>query len=96
MTSPAAEAAAADLAFRATPNPVSLETTLRFTLPRSGIVSLELFDLSGHQVAVLVDGERAAGEQSVALSTDRLAPGMYFAALRYDGRVSTRSVVVVK
>ena len=89
--------AAVELAFRgAAPNPFSRATTLRFALPRSGHVALELYDLAGERVAVLVDGESAAGEHSVEVRADRLAPGMYYASLRYEGRTATRSVVVVR
>jgi hypothetical protein len=93
----ARDASPASLAFRgAAPNPFSGVTTLRFALPKSGPVSLKLFNLAGEQVAVLVDGERAAGEQSVTLRAGALPPGMYFSALRYNGQVMTRSVVLVK
>ena len=47
-------------------------------------------------LAVLVDGERAAGEQSVTLRANALPPGMYFAALRCSGQVMTRRVVLVR
>jgi pregnancy-associated plasma protein-A len=89
-------ASSTGLSFRgASPNPFSRETMLRFALPRSGHVSLKLFNLAGQQVTVLVDGERGAGEQSVTLKAGALAPGMYFAALRSGGGVVSRSVVLV-
>ena len=58
-------------------------------------VSLKLFNVAGQAVATLVDGERTAGEQSVALRAGTLAPGMYFAALRYGAEHVVRSVVLV-
>ncbi len=93
---PAARTLPTSLEFRgAFPNPFSNSSTLRFALPRSGVVSLKLYNVAGQQVAVLIDGERSAGEQSVTLRAGSLAPGMYFASLRSGGVTVTRSVLLV-
>jgi len=91
-----ADGAAPGLAFRGVwPNPFSQATTLGFALPRSGPVSLKLYNVAGEQAAVLVDGVLPAGEQTIALRAGALRPGMYFAALRYGGEVVTRSVILL-
>ena len=91
-----AEGSAPRLAFRGVwPNPFSQATTLGFALPRSGPVSLKLYNVAGEQVAVLVDGPLPAGEQTFQLKAGALQPGMYFAALRYGGQVVTRSVILL-
>jgi hypothetical protein len=88
--------AAGQFAFRgAFPNPFSSETVLHFALPKSGEASLKLYNVAGQHVATLVDGMLGAGEQTATLRAGRLPPGMYFAALRYDGQVVTRSVMLV-
>jgi len=76
------------------PNPFADETMLRFALPKAAHVTLELSDVAGRRVAVLLDGELTAGEQSVALHADGLRPGMYFAALRTGSTVISRAVVL--
>ena len=84
------------LAFRgAWPNPFSRATLLRFWLPRSGAMSLKLFNVAGEQVAVLAEGMRPAGEQTVELGAGSLRPGLYFASLKYSGETVTRSVILV-
>jgi hypothetical protein len=84
------------LAFRgAWPNPFSKQTTLRFALPESGPVSLALFNVAGERVATLIDGTLPAGEQSMALRSGSLAPGMYFVSLRFAGQTVSRSVVLL-
>ena len=85
-----------ELSFRgAFPNPFTHSATLHFALPRSGNVSLKLFNVAGELVETLIDGERPAGGQSVALRGGQLRPGMYFATLRYDNKAITRSVVLI-
>jgi hypothetical protein len=87
---------AAKLEFRgAFPNPLSNETTFEFSLPKPGGVSLKLYSVAGRQVAVLIDGERSAGMHLVPLRAQTLPPGMYFAALRFGGVTTTRSVIVL-
>lgn len=95
-SSEASGVAPATLAFRgASPNPFSNQTTLWFGLPESGPVSLALFNVAGQKVATLVDGTLPAGEQSIPLRSGSLAPGMYFASLRFRGQTVTRSVVLL-
>jgi hypothetical protein len=79
----------------ASPNPFSDETQLRYVIPRSGKVSLKLYNVAGQLVTTLIDGQVEAGEQSVALRSDHLAPGIYFASLRYGSAVVSRSVMLV-
>lgn len=49
----------------------------------------------GRQVAVLVDGERMAGEQSLPFDAAGLRAGMYFYVLRTGSAVEMRKMVVV-
>lgn len=47
------------------PNPFNAGTTIAFDLPAAAQVRLEVLDLRGRRVAVLVDGRRDAGEHAV-------------------------------
>ncbi len=40
------------------PNPFNPSTTISFTLPEAAAVNLDIYDVSGHLVARLLDGER--------------------------------------
>ena len=77
------------------PNPVRAAGTVRFRLARAGRVQLAVYDLRGRRVESLVDGERSAGEQTVLLSGDDLAPGVYHLKITTaDGVAATRFVRV--
>jgi hypothetical protein len=58
------------------PNPFNPSTTIRFSLPKSGYVTLKVYDLLGRQVETLVDGERTAGTYSVEWTPKNLASGV--------------------
>ncbi len=47
------------------PNPFNPATNIQFDLPEAAHVQLELFDLNGRLVRVLLDGEKPAGTHSV-------------------------------
>ncbi|OZC02557.1 cytochrome c peroxidase [Rubricoccus marinus] len=72
------------------PNPASGATAFRFALGAPGPVALEVFDARGRRVAMLANGNRAAGEHTVRLNAAPLAPGAYVARLRTGGE--SRSV----
>ena len=59
------------------PNPFNPVTTIRFTVPRSGYVRLNVFDLLGREVASLVDSELPAGAYAVQWDGSGAASGMY-------------------
>jgi hypothetical protein len=77
----------------ASPNPSRGAATLRFLLPEPGRVTLVVMDVSGRQVARLVDGEIEAGEHAVRCDLSTLPAGVYHAVLRTGGAVQTTRFV---
>ncbi len=61
------------------PNPFGNQTTLRYDVTERGMVNIEVFDLSGRQVAVLVNEVQGKGSYSVNFDAGELQPGVYFA-----------------
>ena len=59
------------------PNPAADRTTIRFALPTPAQVEMEVFDLLGRQVAVLIDGMREAGYHDEPFDLRSLASGVY-------------------
>ncbi len=60
------------------PNPFNPVTTIRFDTPREGHVTLQVFDLLGQEVAVLVNERRLPGRYEVRLNNETLTSGVYF------------------
>lgn len=78
------------------PNPFNPSTTIRFSVPKAGRATLAVFDLRGHKVATLQDGEMAAGDHSLAFSGQGLPSGTYFYRLSGDGYEVTEKMQLVK
>jgi len=83
------------------PNPFNPETTIRFTLKKSGFVTLSIYDLQGKLVRTLVEGERSVGSYSVTWNgTDdqgaKVSSGSYFYRLHVDRFEQIRKLIFLK
>jgi hypothetical protein len=59
------------------PNPFNPSTTIRFSVPQTGHVSLKVYNVLGVEVASLVDEQKDAGTFSVHWNASGLPSGMY-------------------
>lgn len=75
-------------------NPVFGSAMFNFTLTGSFDTELVVMDISGRQVATLVDGLLSAGEHSVAWASDQAPAGVYI--VRLSGGGSSESLRIVK
>ena len=64
------------------PNPFYIETTIKYYIPRSGIVVLKIYNLSGQEIKTLVNGSKTAGEHSITWRPEGLPGGMYYYRLQ--------------
>ena len=82
----------------ATPNPFGEHTSIRFGIPVDGHVTLEAYDVTGRQVAILAEGEYPAGYHNVEWkSAEQVAgTGLYFLRLRSENEDVTYKVVISK
>ncbi|MBC8044964.1 MAG: T9SS type A sorting domain-containing protein, partial [Rhizobacter sp.] len=79
------------------PNPFNPITTIKYELPEDVIVSLQVYDMAGRKVAVLVDKQaQKAGVYEAKLEASRLASGVYLYRLKAGPYFKTRKLVVVK
>jgi hypothetical protein len=78
------------------PNPFNPSTKIDFDLPEDGIVSIALYDMTGKQVATLVNEAKTAGYHSVQFNASSLSSGIYIYALRTNGFTSTKKMMLVR
>jgi hypothetical protein len=82
------------------PNPFNPSTKINYDLPYDGKVSLKLFDISGREVATLVNEFKAAGYYTVTFNGANLSSGIYFYRLNSesDGQnfTQTKRMTLIK
>ncbi len=78
------------------PNPFNPTTTIPFSLPKAMRVRLSVHDALGREVAVLVDGKRAAGRHAVSWDAAGHPTGPYFLRLEAGGNTFTRAMLLMK
>ncbi len=82
------------------PNPFSGMTEIGFSIPKEGMVRLEVFDALGQPVKLMVDDRRQEGSYLAAFDCSLCQPGLYFYRLTYtgDGEVKaiTRRMVLTR
>ena len=89
------------LSVSAYPNPFNPLTTVRYTQPAKGHVSLEVYDLRGERVATLVNADREPGAYTATWrgASDTGVPvssGVYFAKLSTPAGERTYKLVLLK
>ncbi|MEX2656577.1 MAG: T9SS type A sorting domain-containing protein [Balneolales bacterium] len=72
------------------PNPFNPATVIRYELPRTSEVRLEVFDLLGRRVATLVDGPVQAGRHEAHFNASRLSSGVYLYRLQAGSTASSQ------
>lgn len=79
------------------PNPANGETTISYSLNKSGNVNIVITDMMGRTVKMMNQGNQVAGTSyNVNLSTSDLANGTYFYTLSVNGEKQTKKLVVNK
>ena len=78
------------------PNPFDNSTIIRYELPVSSHVKLEVFNLLGEKIATLVDGIETAGYKTVEFNANNRSGGIYYYRLTADKFSETKKMVLIK
>ncbi|MBX2977106.1 MAG: T9SS type A sorting domain-containing protein [Ignavibacteriaceae bacterium] len=78
------------------PNPFNPTTTISYQIPSQGFVEIKIYDILGKLVTILTDEEKQAGKYSVHFDASKLASGIYFCELRFEGNKMTKKLLLIK
>ena len=89
--------------FQNYPNPFNPTTTIRYSIPSvetrrgvSPLVTLNIYDILGREVATLVNKEQKPGSYEVVFNASNLTSGVYFARLSTESFKKTISMLLIK
>ncbi len=79
------------------PNPFNPSTTIGFGIPNSGNVKLDIWTVTGENVATLIDENLSAGKYKIDYkAAENLASGIYLYTLRHKNNISSRKFILLK
>jgi serine protease AprX len=78
------------------PNPFNPSTIISYDVPRTGFVSVKVFDLLGREVRTLVSGIQSPRTYAVPFDASGLTAGVYLYRVQLDDLVETRRMMLLK
>ncbi|MCE5251056.1 T9SS type A sorting domain-containing protein [bacterium] len=78
------------------PNPFNPATTIGFTLPDAGTVSVEVLNVNGQRVDTIANEFMSAGRHSVTWNASGFSAGIYFYTVNADGFSMTNKMTLLK
>lgn len=78
------------------PNPFNPNTAIRYQLSVSGFTRLKVFDLTGKEVATLVNENQSAGIYEADFNGENLSSGIYYYRIETGNFVDTKKMILIK
>jgi hypothetical protein len=78
------------------PNPFNPSTQIEYSIPKTGRVSLKVFNELGQEVATLFDGEQNPGKYVATFDAKGLTSGVYFYRLQSGTASLTQKLILMK
>jgi len=78
------------------PNPFNPSTEINYAIPKSGFVSLKIYNILGQEVTTLVSGNQKAGNYRVSFDASKLASGVYLYRLQAGDFTSVKKMILMK
>ena len=78
------------------PNPFNPATTISYTVNKSSLVSIKIYDVLGREIETLVDKYLLPGVYKTEFNAKNLASGVYFYRLQAENYALTKKMVLIK
>jgi len=90
------EAPAAFAVAQNSPNPFNPTTTIGFSIPEAGNVSVDVFNVAGQKIATVASEFMSAGSHSVVWDASGFSAGVYFYTVKAGSFSKTMKMTLVK
>jgi len=78
------------------PNPWNPTTTIKYSIPKSGLVTLKVYDITGKGIATLLNENQSPGTYSIDFQGAELSSGIYFYRLQAGNYSDTKQMILIK
>lgn len=78
------------------PNPFNPTTKISYSLPKTSLVQLKIFNLLGQEIRTIVNEEKSAGNYEVNFDASELPSGVYIYKMQAGSFVETKKMILIK
>ena len=78
------------------PNPFNPSTIISYDIPKSGLVTLKIFNVLGQEVRTLINQSQIAGTHQITFTANSLNSGIYFYSLTVDNFTQVKKMILLK
>lgn len=78
------------------PNPFNPSTSIQFSIPEAGMVSLKIFNMLGEEVATLLNEYKSAGNYNVNFNAANLTSGVYVYKINAGNFSMSKKMMLMK
>ena len=82
--------------FQNYPNPFNPSTTISYSIPKAGIVTIEIYNTLGQKVKTLFNKFQNAGNYNINFNADGFSSGIYYYVIKSDKFIQTKKMVFLK
>ena len=78
------------------PNPFNPSTTIKYEIPEAALVTIKVYDISGKEVATLVNENMNYGRYEVKFNGDNLSTGVFYYKLTAGNFTEVKKMILIK
>ncbi len=78
------------------PNPFNPSTTISYSVPRSSMVTIRIFNVLGQEVRTLVNDYKSPGRYTINFNANNLSSGIYFYTLHAGNTFQVKKMILLK
>jgi len=78
------------------PNPFNPTTTIGYSVPKSGLVTIKIYDVLGRKVETLINEQKIPGNYKIAFNAGKLSSGIYFYRMQSGNFSQTKKLLLLK
>lgn len=78
------------------PNPFNPETTIKYSVPKAGLVKLSVYDLNGKMIKLVTEGYHTIGNYTETVNLNNFSSGVYIYEISADDISISGKMVLIK
>ena len=82
--------------FQNYPNPFNPSTEINYQIPKESFVSIKVYDVTGREVADLVNRQQQTGNYNITFNANKLSSGIYFYHIVAGNYSAVRKMLLLK